>query len=87
MTITIYTTPECRQCRMTKDWWDKRGIEYTPIDLTTSPDDYESVKALGYMQAPVVIVNDDGDTGNEKHWYGFRPDLLEEFTLTERKAA
>jgi len=79
--ITIYTTPGCSQCVMTKNWWRKKGVEYREVDLTTSPDDFEAVKALGYMQAPVVVVNDDGDTENEKHWYGFRPDLLEEFTL------
>ena len=86
MQITIYTTPICSQCKLTKAWWKKRNVTFNEVDLTTSPDDYEAVKALGYMQAPVVIVND-GDTQNEKHWYGFRPDLLEEFTLPAEVAA
>ncbi|AXH44433.1 thioredoxin domain [Arthrobacter phage Kumotta] len=82
--ITLYTQPACSQCNMTKKWLDnpdKGNLkdQYRVIDLTESPDDLAAVKALGYMSAPVVIVNDDGDTSNEKHWYGFRPDLLAEF--------
>lgn len=84
--ITIYTTPECRQCKMTKDWLDTKGIIYSTVDLSQDEQALEAVKALGYAKAPVVIVNDDGDTHNEKHWFGFRPDLLQEFT-TQREAA
>ena len=31
----------------------------------------EKVKALGYLQAPVVITDED-------HWAGFRPDKIDE---------
>jgi hypothetical protein len=31
----------------------------------------EQVKALGYLQAPVVITDED-------HWSGFRPDKIDE---------
>jgi glutaredoxin-like protein NrdH len=70
---------------MTKSWLDQRGIEYSTIDLSTDEQALAAVQELGYAQAPVVIVNDDGDNTNEKHWYGFRPDLLTEFT--QEKAA
>ncbi|MFS2091042.1 glutaredoxin domain-containing protein [Paenarthrobacter nicotinovorans] len=92
MTITLYTQPACSQCNMTKKWLDnpEKGNlkdQYQIVDLTESADDLAAVKALGYMSAPVVIVNDDGNTGNEKHWYGFRPDLLTEFCKAEANAA
>jgi glutaredoxin-like protein NrdH len=82
--VTVYTTPACSQCNLTKRWLDdpKRGDmkdQYNVVDLSQDEAAYEAVKALGYMQAPVVIVNDNGDTTDEKHWYGFRPDLLEQF--------
>lgn len=84
MNITVYTQPNCVQCDRTKKWLDDptRGNlkdQYKVIDLAESPDDLAAVKELGYMAAPVVIVNDNGDTQDEKHWYGFRPDLLKEF--------
>jgi glutaredoxin-like protein NrdH len=82
--ITVYTTPSCSQCTLTKNWLDdpKRGNlkgQYRVVNLAESPADYEAVKALGYASAPVVVVNRTGDTKDEQHWYGFRPDLLEEF--------
>lgn len=63
---------------MTKKWLDdpERGNlkgQYNVIDLSESPDDLSKVKELGYLSAPVVVA------GN-KHWYGFRPDLLKEAT-------
>lgn len=86
MKITVYSTPGCSQCTMTKNWLVREGIEFDPVDLSQSPDDLAAIKELGYASAPVVVVNDDGDTQNEKHWYGFRPDLLEEFTLIKEAA-
>jgi glutaredoxin-like protein NrdH len=85
MKITVYSTPKCFQCKMTKGWLTERGIPFDAVDLATSPDDLAAVQALGYASAPVVIVNH-GDTHDEKHWYGFRPDLLEEFTTNQRAA-
>lgn len=80
LTLTLYTQPACSQCNMTKKWLDdpERGNlkgQYQIIDLSESPADLAKVKALGYMSAPVVIVGD-------KHWYGFRPDLLAEVTAS-----
>lgn len=79
--VTVYTAPGCGQCRFTQKWLDKKSVPFEAVDLSQDPDALAAVKALGYEAAPVVIVNDDGDNQNEKHWYGFRPDLLEEFAL------
>ena len=68
---TVYTTPGCTQCTMSRRWLDSRGVEYDTVDLTQSPDDFAAVTALGYKSAPVIMVADD------VHWGGFRPDLLE----------
>jgi glutaredoxin-like protein NrdH len=72
---------------MTKNWLDKSGVPYGVVDLSTDEQALAAVRELGYGSAPVVIVNDNGDTRDEKHWYGFRPDLLAEFTSTSTKAA
>lgn len=82
--VTVYTTPSCSQCNLTKRWLDdpRRGNmkgQYEVVDLSTNEQALAAVKALGYESAPVVIVNDNGDTKDEKHWYGFRPDMLEQF--------
>lgn len=48
-----------------------KGIEYEVHDLSQDVDALEQVKALGYLQAPVVITDED-------HWSGFRPDKIDE---------
>ncbi|MCQ6512737.1 NrdH-redoxin, partial [Vibrio parahaemolyticus] len=46
-------------------------IEYNVLDLSEDPSALEQVKSLGYLQAPVVITDED-------HWSGFRPDKIDE---------
>jgi len=71
MAITVYTKPSCVQCTATYRALDNKGIEYEIFDLSVDEKALETVKALGYLQAPVVIA--DGD-----HWSGFRPDKINE---------
>lgn len=71
--ITIYETPGCVQCRMTKHWLDRAGAEYQTVDLSESPQDMAAVKALGYQSAPVVIAT---NGGVDEHWSGFQPARL-----------
>lgn len=68
-TITVYTKPSCVQCNATYRALDAKGLDYETVDLSVDEDALETVKALGYMQAPVVITADD-------HWSGFRPDKI-----------
>ncbi len=69
MSITVYSKPNCVQCDATYRALAKLGLEYTVVDITTDPEALQTVKALGYQQAPVVFA--DGD-----HWSGFRPDRI-----------
>ena len=69
MSITVYTKPACVQCNATYRALDNKGIEYEVLDVTADDAALETVKALGYLQAPVVIADDD-------HWSGFRPDKI-----------
>lgn len=77
MTITVYTKTHCQQCLMTKRWLDKRGHQYTTVNLEESPDDLAAVQELGYAQAPVVVVSKRG--GPDVHWSGFDPIELSEY--------
>lgn len=69
MSITVYSKPSCVQCDATYRALDKRGIEYTVVDLSVDSEALELVRSLGHQQAPVVIAGDD-------HWSGFRPDRI-----------
>lgn len=69
--VTLYTKPECPQCRMTKQRLEFHGIPHETIDLTQDPAAYSHVTSnLGYVSAPVV------DAGGGNHWSGFRPDRI-----------
>lgn len=52
--LTVYTTPNCPGCKMTKRELDKVGAHYNEIDLTTRPDLVEQFRAEGLRSAPVV---------------------------------
>jgi glutaredoxin-like protein NrdH len=71
MAITVYSKPSCVQCTATYRALDKKGIEYEIFDVSIDEKALQAVKELGYMQAPVVVTDDD-------HWSGFRPDRIEE---------
>jgi glutaredoxin-like protein NrdH len=69
MQISIYTTPNCPQCRIVKKMLDEAQVEYQLTDLTEDAKAMEMVKELGYVSAPVVITN-------SSHWSGFRHDKM-----------
>ena len=71
MTIAVYSKPSCVQCTATYRALDKQGIEYEVFDVSADEKALAAVKELGYMQAPVVVTDNDS-------WSGFRPDKINE---------
>lgn len=65
----VYSKPSCVQCTATYRALDSKGIEYNIVDLSTDEAALQTIKELGYRQAPVVVTAD-------KHWSGFRPDEI-----------
>lgn len=69
MQITVWSTPNCVQCMMTKKEFDRLGIAYEAKDLTEYPEQLEAFKEQGLLQAPIV-------TTDIKVWSGFRIDKI-----------
>ncbi|PFG43955.1 ribonucleoside-diphosphate reductase class Ib glutaredoxin subunit [Isoptericola jiangsuensis] len=69
MSVTVYSKPACVQCDATYRALDRKGVEYTVVDITQDAEALEMVRGLGYLQAPVVVAG-------EEHWSGFRPDRI-----------
>ncbi|OMH36870.1 glutaredoxin-like protein NrdH [Tersicoccus sp. Bi-70] len=69
MAVTVYTKPACVQCNATYRALDKKGVVYQSVDISQDPQALEELKAMGYLQAPVVVTDDDS-------WSGFRPDKI-----------
>lgn len=69
--ITVYSKPACPQCDFTKKHLTKNDIPFEVVDITQDDEARETVLALGYSSAPVVVSGD-------VHFSGFRPDRLTE---------
>ena len=67
--LTVYTTPNCPGCKMTRRQLDKAGVAYEAIDLSSRPDLVEQFRAEGLRQAPIIEV--DG-----QRTAGFNPDRI-----------
>lgn len=68
--IIVYTQPNCQQCRATFRMMDKKGLQYTVVDVTEDKAAADYVKGLGHLQAPVVV------TSEGISWAGFDPDKI-----------
>ena len=56
--LTVYTTPNCPGCEMTKRQLDKAGVVYEAVDLSGRSDLVEQFRAEGLRQAPVIETSD-----------------------------
>lgn len=68
--LTIYTQPNCQQCRMTKMYADKMGVPYVERALADCQDILDKAIKAGYTCAPVVV----DDHGNI--WGGYNPSKI-----------
>ena len=47
MTITVYSKPACVQCTATTRALDRKGIDYTVVDISENAAAYARVEELG----------------------------------------
>lgn len=68
MAITVYTSDNCMQCKMTKDLLNREGIPYTVKNVSENDAYRSEVEQLGFSRVPVTVV--------EKVVSGFDPEAL-----------
>ncbi len=57
--VTLYTTPTCGYCKMTKEFFKKHGVVYTEKDVTVDEVARdEVVKLSGQLGVPVSIIGE-----------------------------
>ena len=62
--VTIYTTPHCHWCRVAKNYFADKNIEYREIDITTNVRGHrEMVLMTGRHAVPVIKVGEYAMTG------------------------
>lgn len=56
--VVIYSTPTCPYCKRAKEYFSRKGISYTDIDVAQ---DREKAKEMteksGQMSVPVIIID------------------------------
>ena len=66
-TITIYSTPTCHFCQMTKDFLKEKGIAYTEFNVASDLEKrQEMIQKSGQMGVPVIFVGDQMIIGFDK---------------------
>lgn len=59
-TVTIYSTPTCHFCQMTKDFLKEKGIGYTDFNVASDLEKrQEMIQKSGQMGVPVIFVGDE----------------------------
>lgn len=58
-TITIYTTPTCHFCKLAKEFFAEKNIEYTAYDVASDADKRnEMIQMTGQLGVPVIVIGD-----------------------------
>jgi glutaredoxin 3 len=58
--VTIYTTPTCHFCKMAKDFFDEKGVQYTSHDVAADAQKRaEMIELTGQLGVPVIVIGDE----------------------------
>lgn len=80
--VSIYTTPTCHFCQMSKEFFKEHGVEYTEYNVAADTEKrQEMIDKSGQMGVPVVFIGDEMIVGFDKKRFE------EELGLTEAPAA
>lgn len=70
--VTVYSTPSCPYCTLTKNYLDKLGVKYTEIDVSADENAARAmIQKSGQMGVPVIDI--DG-----KMLVGYRPNEFDQ---------
>ncbi|MDF7627528.1 redoxin NrdH [Leuconostocaceae bacterium ESL0723] len=72
--VTVFTKNNCIQCKMTKNFLERQGVDFQEINIDLEPKYVDELREMGYRQTPVVLASDD------QSFSGFRPDELKKLT-------
>ena len=65
--VTIYTTPTCVYCKMTKEFFNEHNVQYTEKDVAgDAVAREEMVQKSGQMGVPVVDIDGELVVGFDK---------------------
>lgn len=65
--VSIYTTPSCTYCKMSKDFFTQNNVQYTEYNVATDLEKRkEMIEKSGQMGVPVIFVDSEMVIGFNK---------------------
>ena len=65
--VTIYSTPTCHFCQMTKDFLKERDVAFTEHNVASDLEKrQEMIQKSGQMGVPVILVDEEVIVGFDK---------------------
>jgi len=65
--VSIYTTPTCGYCKLAKEFFQEKGVEYEEFDVAADEAKRnEMIEKSGQMGVPVIYVDDEMTVGFDK---------------------
>ncbi len=59
-TVTIYSTPTCHFCKMAKDFFTEKGVQFTGYDVASDAAKREEMITMtGQLGVPVIVIGED----------------------------
>ena len=56
--VTIYSTPTCHFCKMAKDFFTEKGVQYTNYDVASDAQKrQEMIQMTGQLGVPVIVID------------------------------
>ncbi len=66
-TVTIYSTPTCHFCQMSKEFFKENNVAYTEYNVAADMEKrQEMIDKSGQMGVPVIFIGDDMIIGFDK---------------------
>lgn len=66
-TVTIYTTPTCHFCQMSKEFFAANGVQYTEVNVAAdAAKRQEMIDKSGQMGVPVIDIGGELVVGFDK---------------------
>lgn len=66
-TVTIYTTPTCHFCQMSKEFFKANNVQYTEYNVAADMEKrQEMIEKSGQMGVPVIFIGDEMIIGFDK---------------------
>jgi glutaredoxin 3 len=65
--VTIYTTPTCHFCQMSKEFFKANGVNYTEVNVAAdAAARQEMIDKSGQMGVPVIMIGEEMVIGFDK---------------------